>query len=68
MAAANEQPPAMCAVLLQDGHPISFFSRNLLGPELNYSASDTEMLAVICNLREWRCYLEGAKFMIVTDH
>ena len=65
---AREQPPAVGAVLLQDGHPVSFFSRKLSGPELNYSASDIEMLAVICALREWRCYLEGAKFTIVTYH
>ena len=65
---ACKQPPAVGAVLLQDGHPVSFFSRKLSGPELNYSASDIEMLAVICVLREWRCYLEGAKFTIVTDH
>ena len=63
---AREQPPAVGAVL-QDGHPVSF-SRKLSGPELNYSASVIEMLAVICALREWRCYLEGAKFTIVTDH
>ena len=47
---ACEQPPAVGPVLLQDGHPVSFFSRKLSGPELNYSASDIEMLAVICAL------------------
>jgi hypothetical protein len=26
------------------------------------------MLAVISALREWRCYLEGSRFTIVTDH
>ena len=65
---ACEQPPAVGAVLVQDDHPVSFFSRKLSGPELYYSASDIEMLAVICALREWCCYLEGAKFTIVTDH
>jgi AcrR family transcriptional regulator len=65
---ACQSPPAVGAVLLQDGHPVSYFSRKLSGPELNYSVSDIEMLAVICALREWRCYLEGAQFTIVTDH
>ena len=65
---ACERPPAVGAVLLQDGHPVTFFTRKLSGPKLNYSASDIEMLAVICTLQEWRCYLEGAKFTIVTDH
>ena len=65
---ASLSPPAVGAVLLQHGHPVSYFSRKLSGPELNYSVSDIEMLAVICALREWRCYLEGARFTIVTDH
>lgn len=65
---ACDSPPALGAVLMQDGHPVSYYSRKLSGPELNYSTSDKEMLAVICALREWRCYLEGATFTIVTDH
>ena len=46
----SEQPFAVRAVLLQDDYPM-FFSRKLSGPELNYSAWDVEMLAVICALR-----------------
>ena len=61
-------PPALGAVLLQHDHPVSYYSRKFPDPEANYSASDWEMLAVVCALREWRCYLEGAKFTIVTDH
>jgi hypothetical protein len=53
---------------MQQGHPVAFHSRKLSGPELNYSASDIEMLAVISALKEWRCYLEGVSFTIVTDH
>ena len=36
-------------------------------PRPNYSASDLQMLAVICAC-DWRCYREGAKFTIVTNH
>ena len=53
---------------MQDGHPVSFFSRKISGLELNDSVSDIEMLAVTCALKEWRCYLEGTRFTIVTDH
>ena len=65
---ACQTPRAVGAVLMQDGHPVSFFSCKLSGPELNYSVSDIEMLVVICALKEWRCYLEGARFTIVSDH
>jgi RNase H-like domain found in reverse transcriptase/Reverse transcriptase (RNA-dependent DNA polymerase)/Integrase zinc binding domain/Chromo (CHRromatin Organisation MOdifier) domain/gag-polyprotein putative aspartyl protease len=57
------------AVLEQDGKPVAFESRKLHGAELNYSATDREMLAVVHALRTWRCYLEGGKrFVIKTDH
>ena len=39
-----------------------------LDAELRYSASDIEMLAVICARGEWRCCIEGAPFKIVSDH
>ena len=68
VADACETPPALGAVLLQRGHPVAFYSRKLSGPELNYSVSDIEMLAVIAALREWRCYLEGRDFTLITDH
>lgn len=62
--------PAVGGALLQEGHPIAYYSRKLTGTEAGYSASDIEMLAVIYALREWRCYLEGSAtpFTIVTDH
>lgn len=60
--------PAIGAVLLQQGRPVAYHSRKLTGAEAGYSATDIEMTAVISALREWRCYLEGSKFVIVTDH
>ena len=36
--------------------------------EQNYSAGEQELLAVIHALELWRCYLNGVKFTIVTDH
>jgi hypothetical protein len=65
---ACEIPPAIGGVLLQDAHPVAFYSRKLSGAELNYSATDKEMLGVIYALRERRCYLEGRQFTLVTDH
>jgi hypothetical protein len=50
IADACECPPAVKAVLVQEGHPVAFYSRKLSGPELNYSGSDIEMLAAISAL------------------
>ena len=44
------------------------YFRKLSGAELRYSTSDMEMQSVIAALQEWRCYLEGSDFTIVTDH
>ena len=63
-----EIAPAVCAVLLQDGHPVTFFSKPLNGPEAKYFASDIETLAMSDALRKWRCYLEGQRFVVETDH
>lgn len=65
---ASENAKAVGGILIQEGRPVAYMSKKLSGPELNYSVSDIEMMAVIYCLREWRCYLEGKPFIIVTDH
>jgi RNase H-like domain found in reverse transcriptase/Reverse transcriptase (RNA-dependent DNA polymerase)/Integrase zinc binding domain len=65
---ASEDAKAVGGILLQDGRPVAYTSKKLSGPELNYSVSDMEMLAAIYALREFRPYLEGKPFTIVTDH
>jgi hypothetical protein len=67
---------AIGAVLLQQNiddnvwHPIAFLSKALNPVERNYEIYDTEMLAIIQGLEEWRHYLEGARHPIEiwTDH
>lgn len=56
------------AVLLQEGRPIAFESRKLIPAELNYTTTEQELLASVHALQAWRCYLEGTKFTLVTDH
>jgi transposase InsO family protein len=51
-------------------HPVAFLSKSLSPVERNYEIHDTEMLAIIRALEEWRHYLEGARHPIEvwTDH
>jgi hypothetical protein len=59
-------------VSAEDGqwHPVAFLSKSLSAVERNYEIHDTEMLAIIRALEEWRHYLEGARHPIEiwTDH
>jgi hypothetical protein len=48
--------------------PIAFMSKKMLPAERSYPTHEQELLAVICALKEWRHYLHGQKFCIITDH
>jgi len=54
----------------EDGkeYVICYISRLLKGAELHYSVSEKEMLAVIWAIRQFRCYVYGREFEIITDH
>ena len=47
---------------------IQFMSRAFRGPELNYTTTEKELLAVVYCLKKVRLYLLGNKFTIKTDH
>ena len=51
-------------------HLIIFFSRKITLAELRYDIYNKELLAIIKALREWRVYLEGAKYKVevLLDH
>ena len=63
---------AIGAVLEQlvKGHwqPLGFFSRQLKGAQLRYSAYDRELLAVHLSVKHFLYYVEGQTFTIFTDH
>ena len=58
---------AIGAVLLQEGRPIAFESKNLDKTQQNYSVYERELYAIIYALKKWQHYLYGAKFNIVFD-
>lgn len=47
---------------------IAYGSKKLIGAQLNYGIYDREFMAVIEALRNWRYYLLGRHFIIITDH
>ncbi|KAD4179279.1 hypothetical protein E3N88_27870 [Mikania micrantha] len=56
------------AILIQDNHPVAYFSK---GFSINYklkSAYDRELLALVLAVQKWSHYLLGRYFFIKTDH
>jgi len=56
----------MGAVLQQDGHPISFFSKKFCAKMLNSSTYVRELHAITKVVKKWRAYLLGRKSLIHT--
>ncbi|CAI7788692.1 unnamed protein product [Closterium sp. NIES-53] len=69
---ADASDQAVGAVLMQDQgkglQPIAYLSKKLHGAQLNYPIHDKEALAIITAFKTWRCYLEGRKTMVYTNH
>lgn len=55
------------AVLLQNGHPIAFFSK-VLGPRARtHSIYEKELMELVLAVQKWKHFLLGQKFEIRTD-
>ncbi|GJP73750.1 hypothetical protein CLOP_g4437, partial [Closterium sp. NIES-67] len=48
--------------------PIVYLNKKLRRAELNYPIHDKEALAITIAFKTWRCYLEGRKTTIYTNH
>ena len=55
------------AILLQEGHPIAYFSKGLSFSNRLKSAYDRELLALVLALQKWKHYLLGKHFFVKTD-
>jgi hypothetical protein len=49
-------------------YAISYASKTLTGPELNYAATEKELLAMVFSIEMFRSYLVGAMVIVYTDH
>jgi len=70
--AADASNVAVGGVLLQEHdtvwHPVAYYSRKLSPTEQRYTTRERECLAVKQCLVEWRHYLLGAPFTVLSDH
>jgi len=49
-------------------YAISYASKTLSGPQLNYATTEKELLVVVFAIGKFRSYLVGAKVIIYTNH
>ena len=49
-------------------YAISYASKTLTGPQLNYATMEKELLAVVFAMDKFRSYLVGAKGIVYMDH
>ena len=56
------------AVLIQEAHPIAFFSRPVAPRHRSLAAYERELIGLVLAVRHWRPYLWGRRFFVKTDH
>ena len=56
------------AVLIQEGHPVAFFSRPVAPRHRALAAYERELIGLVQAVRHWRPYLWGRRFSVKTDH
>ena len=56
------------AVLMQEGHPISYLSQPLCARNTALSTYEKECMVVLLAVDKWRPYLMSQEFIIRTDH
>jgi hypothetical protein len=55
-------------VVVQDGHPIAFYSRPVAPRHRSLIAYELELIGLVQVVRHWQPYLWGWRFTVKTDH
>ena len=56
------------AVIMQDVHPLAFYSRKLNSAQKRYTTGEQELLSIVETLKEFKNILLGQKLIVRTDH
>jgi hypothetical protein len=56
------------AILMQDGRPLAFSSKQLLERHLGQSIYEKEMVSIMHVVDPWHPYVLGQRFQIKIDH
>jgi hypothetical protein len=63
--ASNKQ---LGAVIMQEGKPLAFYSRNLNSAQTRYTTGEQELLSIVETIKEFRDILLGQQVIVHTDH
>lgn len=56
------------AVLIQDKHPVAYFSKPVAPRHRSLTAYERELIGLVHAIRHWRPYLWRRRFLVRTDH
>jgi hypothetical protein len=57
------------SAILQNGHPVAFFSRKLNAAQRNYTVMEKELLSIVVTFKEFCTMLYGCRELrVFTDH
>ncbi len=56
------------ACIMQDDHPVTYYSRKINSAQCNYATIDKKLLFVVATLKKFQSMLLGAELHIYTDH